>query len=131
MIRSHLILEIFDLFSFCNYSIISPESINTPSHIAISRASYNIPPRVDLSNSWIDLPPDIMPAINSTGVEPCSLKRMESYFPIIGLWPSEIDRMVGTVDIPTPEDTISEGSERVHIRRELSIKYELALPCLI
>ena len=97
-----MIREVFDLFGFCDDGVISPECIDTPSDIAISRTSDDIPPRVDICDSRIGLSPDIMPAIRHTTIHPGSLEWMESDLAIIGLRSSQIDGMMGTVDIPTP-----------------------------
>jgi hypothetical protein len=126
-----MILHILYIASIRDYTIISPESIDTPPDIAISRSSNWIPPRVYLRYSRIGLSPDIMPAHSRTSIEPGSFQRMKPDLPIIGLWSSQIDRMMSTVDISTPEDTMPEGSERVHIGTKFPIEYELALPRLI
>jgi hypothetical protein len=77
------------------------------------------------------LSPDIMPSICRTVIEPGSFEWMESDLAIIGIGSSQIDRMVCTVDIATPEDAMPECSKRIHICGELSIKHEFALPCFL
>ncbi len=130
MIWSHLVVEILYIASICNNRIISPKSINTPSNIPIPRTSDHIPPWVDIWSIWILFSPDIMPIFSITTIEPRSLEWMESYLTIIRLWPGEIDRMMSTIDVSSPEYTMSEFAKRIHIRRKLSIKYELPLPCI-
>lgn len=128
MIRSHLVGKVLYIASICNNRIISPESINTPPYISFSRTSYRIPPRVYFRHIQIFLSPYIMPIFTSTAIKPRSLKWMESYLSIICLRPGQIDSMVRTVDISTPEDTMSKFAKWMHICRELSIKYEFTLP---
>ncbi len=130
MIRSHLILQILYITSICNNRIISPESIDTPPYIAISRSSYWIPPWVHFWSIRILFSPDIIPILSIATIEPRSLQWMESYFSIIRLRPSEIDRIMCTIDISSPEDTMPKFSKWIHIRRKLCIEYELPLPSL-
>ncbi len=128
MIGSILISQIVDHFYFREKRIITPESIDTPSDISLTWSSYWIPPRIYICLSQILLTPDIMPAILYTPIEPCSLKWMESYFSIILLRTSKIDRMMSTIDITSPDDRISTLSKRIHILRKFTIEYEFPLP---
>lgn len=55
---------------------------------------------------------------------------MESDFSIVLFRTSEIDLMVSTVDVPSPEDTMSLGTESIHILRELAVEDDLPFPCV-
>ena len=56
---------------------------------------------------------------------------MESDFSIVFLRTCEIDLMMGTVQISSPEDMVSSITELIHAFRELMIKYDLSLPGII
>jgi|GEM_PF-4180000 len=71
-----------------------------------------------------------MPSITTTTIEPCSLEWMKTDFPIIFLWSGKIDCLMSTVDIPSPENTMSLSTKCVHIFCKFRIEYELILPCL-
>lgn len=128
MVWSHLILQILYIAIFCNNRIISPECIYSPTHITISRPGYWIPPRVYFFCSRIFLSPYIMPTFWFTGIKPSPLHRMKANFPIIGFWTSQIDRMMSTIDISSPENTVSKETKRVHICRKFSIKNQFSRP---
>jgi hypothetical protein len=55
---------------------------------------------------------------------------MKSYLSVIFLRTSEVDLMMSTVQISTPEDSMPLVTEAIHILRELTIEDELPLPCL-
>ena len=130
MIRPHLILQILYIASFCKYRIISPESIDSPAYISITGTSYWIPPRVYFCKCWVFYSPDILPTIGLTGIEPCSFHRMKSDLSIIFLGSRQIDRMMSTIDISTPENPVSLCSKRMCVVFKFSIKYKFSLPCL-
>ncbi len=130
MIRPHLILQILYIASFRKYIRISPECVNSPSNISISGSSHRIPPRIYLQHIWIFLSPDIVPTCYHARIEPSSLHRMESDFSIIRIRTSQIDRMMSTIDISTPEHAMTKLSERIGILSKFLIKYKLSLPCI-
>jgi hypothetical protein len=51
-----------------------------------------------------------MPAIRGTIIEPCAFERVESDLSIVLLGPGEVDRMMCTVEIPSPEDYMALAS---------------------
>lgn len=72
-----------------------------------------------------------MPSITRPTIEPLTLEWMKPDFSIVFTRTSQIDRMMGTVEISAPEDHVSTLSEAIHIFRELSVKYEFILPGLL
>jgi hypothetical protein len=72
----------------------------------------------------------VPPILHST-IEPGAFHGVESDFSIVLLRTSEVDLMMCTVDIASPEDSMSLSTKSIHILRELTIEYNLPFPGIL
>ncbi len=128
MVGSHLISEIFDIFRFLCDSLTSPPRIDPPSDIRQTRTSDHIPPRVDIWDISIFSTKNIGPTIIHTTIEPRSFKWVKSYFSFVCLRSSQVNLMMCTVEVSSPENMVSLRTKHIHITRELCIKNQFSLP---
>ena len=131
MVGSHLISEIFDIFRFLCDSLTSPPRIDPPSDIRQTRTSDHIPPRVDIWDISIFSTKNIGPTVIHTTIEPRSFKWVKSYFSFVCFWTGEIDLMMCTVEVSSPENMVSLWAKHIHIAGELRIENQLPLPSIL
>lgn len=130
MVGPHLVVQIPNRFCWFPSLFFTPNRINPPPDICLTRASFYIPPRIHFRHTRIFATPNIRPIFALVSVEPRTLSGVKTNFSIILLRSCQIDFIMCNIDIARPNHDMTLITKRIDRVEKIFEKFQFSRPSL-